>query len=277
MKKELYDIWLYIKHRIWYLILLFTSSYFIYINRADVLALEFNKFNLINLIFVFWIVLLVLPLFSEMELFGVKLKKEVEKNKAELKDSIYELKSQILELKISNSLANSQSISIYNQLPTDKEVEQLLDDVAKTSTDDKVQPQNSVDDFISETSIYLFKVRLTLEKQLGILCEKTGYVGNAIALPQMITHIVKNGLIDEKILDYVLQVSRICNRGIHGEIISAEYIKLVEALLPKILSELNTITSRLGYKYFFVCPRCRFSGYSEFENVCPACKFVSDE
>ena len=122
----------------------------------------------------------------------------------------------------------------------------------------------------------MFKVRLTLENILSTLCEKLSYSGIP-NIHRMLAHVVQSGLIDKRIADYISQVNAICNRGIHGEIISDEYIQLVEALLPKIISELNVITSRLGYKYYFICPRCKFSGYSDCENECPVCKFVSDE
>ncbi len=270
-------LWSYIKRKCWYLLLLVVSSWFVYQNRVVVLNFEFENFNSISLVFILWLVLLMLPLFSEMELFGVKLKKEVEKNRAEVKDSINELKTQMLDLRISNTLANSQSISIYtSQLPTDKEVKETLADVAKTPRQGIEQEKQSIDDFVSETSIYLFKVRFTLEKILSALCEKLSYSG----IPntnRMLTYVLKSGLIDKKIADYISQVNAICNRGIHGEIISDEYIQLVEALLPKILSELNSITSRFGYKHYFVCPRCKFSAYSDCENECPVCKFVSEE
>lgn len=113
MKKLFCSIWSYIKRKWWYLLLLVASSWFVYQNRVVVLNFEFEKFNSISFIFILWLVLLMLPLFSEMELFGIKLKKEVEKNRAEVKDNINELKTQMLDLRISNSLANSQSISMY--------------------------------------------------------------------------------------------------------------------------------------------------------------------
>lgn len=277
MMKLLASVWTCIKRKWWYCLLFIAGSSFVYQNREIILELEFEKFNTIGLVFVLWLILLLLPLFSEMEMFGVKLKKEVEKNKAETKDSINELKAQMLDLKISNSLANSQSIAIYtSQLPTDKEVKETLADVAKTAEKDKSHEEQSVDDFVSEKSIYLFKVRLTLEKILSTLCEKLNYSG-VPNTHRMLAHVVQSGLIDKKTYDYISQVNAVCNRGIHGEIISEEYIQLVEALLPKILNELNAITSQMGYKYYVVCPRCKFSGYSDSENECPNCHFISDE
>jgi len=43
-----------------------------------------------------------MPLFSEMELFGIKLKREVEQEKAEIKENIHEMKLQLTKLKLKN-------------------------------------------------------------------------------------------------------------------------------------------------------------------------------
>lgn len=274
--KFLSSVLTYIKRKWWYGLLFISSSFFVYQNRETIINLEFEKFNTINLIFLLWLILLLLPLFSEMEMFGVTLKKEFDKNKAETEAKINEFKIQMLDLKISNSLANSQSIAIYtSQLPTDKEVKETLADLANTAEKYNNNDEHIVDDFVSEKSIYLFKVRLTLEKIIRTLCEKLNYSGMP-STNRMLVHVVQSGLIDKKTYEYISQVNAVCNRGIHGEIISEEYIHLVEALLPKILNELNSLTSRMGYKYYFVCPRCKFSGYSDSENKCPNCNSISE-
>ena len=92
----------FLKRKFWYIMLLFFSSVYVWNYRDEIHQLK--EFNAQNLIFLLWLLLLLLPLFSEMEIFGVKLKKEVEKSKREIKDSISELKSQIIDMKINNSL-----------------------------------------------------------------------------------------------------------------------------------------------------------------------------
>lgn len=189
--------------------MLVASSWFVYHNRVVILNLEFEKFNSMCLVFILWLVLLMLPLFSEMEMFGIKLKKEVEKNRAEVKESINAIKTQMLDLRISNSLANSMSLSIFtSQLPTDKEVKETLADVAKTPVENIEKEKQRVDDFVSETSIYLFKVRLTLEKILNTLCEKLNF-SEIPNTHRMLAYVVQSGLIDKKIADYILQVNAI--------------------------------------------------------------------
>lgn len=79
-----------LKKNVWYLFLLLISSIYIFINRNDIYQL--TKLNVHNLIFILWLVLLILPLFSEIEIGSVKLKKELEKTRTEVKESIQELK-----------------------------------------------------------------------------------------------------------------------------------------------------------------------------------------
>ena len=67
-----------LKKNVWYLFLLLISSIYIFINRNDIYQL--TKLNVHNLIFILWLVLLILPLFSEIEIGSVKLKKELEKS-----------------------------------------------------------------------------------------------------------------------------------------------------------------------------------------------------
>lgn len=109
-----------LKKNVWYLFLLLISSIYIFINRNDIYQL--TKLNVHNLIFILWLVLLILPLFSEIEIGSVKLKKELEKTRTEVKESIQELKLQILDIKI----ANSNTFVVNNQpLPSKDELSQL--------------------------------------------------------------------------------------------------------------------------------------------------------
>lgn len=271
MKKIIVEIWLYVKTRLWYFCLLICSSIFVYQNRANINQLK--EFNSINLIFLLWIVLLLLPLFSEMEFFGVKFKRELEKSKNEISN----LKEQIFNLKINNSLINSPSFSVYTSspVPSESEVNKTLQSIEKDQ-EDSLLPEENIDEFASDTTIYLFKVRLTIEKILSGLCNKLIYQGPP-NVSQMLAFASQTFQFKSQTVDYIKQINSICNKGIHGEIVSEKYIQLVKVLLPQVLSDLNAITSRMGYKYYFVCPKCNFSGYAEYENVCPQCGFASGD
>lgn len=71
----------YVKRKWWYLVLLFATTGFVVYYRNNVSIFELKEINAMNLIFILWLILLVFPLFSEMEFFGIKVKKEVEEAK----------------------------------------------------------------------------------------------------------------------------------------------------------------------------------------------------
>ena len=98
---------IFIKRKWWYIVLLIGSSIYIFRNRSTISCLDFEIFTTAHFIFILWIILLLMPLFSEMEFFGVKLKKEVEKTRTEVKDSINDLKMQLVQLQATNNVTNS--------------------------------------------------------------------------------------------------------------------------------------------------------------------------
>lgn len=274
-----------IKRNLWYLLLLIMSTLYVLVHWSSIYQLK--ELNAINLIFILWIILLLLPLFSEMEFFGIKLKKELEKTKDELKGNINDLHTQITDLKLSNLNANTINFG-SNFLPTEQELKELFEDFIKkssTSTEQVTDPSPSAKDKVkiddkynlglevSEESTYLFKVRLILEKTLADLCEKMGYEGNR-SISEMIRYLVRGELINSNTADLIFQINKIVNRGVHGEIVSNEYINFINKVFPELQKQLYDAHNHLHY---YKCQRCQKSGYSRFENVCPNCGFVSED
>lgn len=266
----------FLKKKLWYIVLLILSTIYVFYYRYEVYQLK--ELNAANLIFILWLVLLLLPLFSEMEFFGIKLKKELEKTKAEVKENINDLHAQINDLKITNSNANT--INLGNGfLPTEQKLKELIEEsmknvnmtIANKVTDTKIL--SSIDFNIAEESTYLFKVRLMLEKTLTDLCDKTDYVGRK-TMHEMMRHLKQCELINGKTVDVLSEIIKIASRGIHGEIVSKEYIDFIKQVYPGLQSQLNEVNARLNY---YVCPKCKYTGYSRFENECPKCGFINDD
>ncbi|URZ15459.1 hypothetical protein [Clostridium felsineum] len=284
--KEIFTI--YFK-KIWYTILLILSTIYIWHFKSNIYQLK--EINVTNLIFILWIVLLLFPLFSEMEFLGIKLKKEVEKAKAEVKENLNDLYMQIMELKISNS--NTNTINFGNDvLPSEQKIKEMcqeflnnlntIDDnlnglKSKTqenkSTEPGIHDIVDVDAEIAEESVYLFKVRLIIEKNLTDLCEKTGYNGRK-SMFTMLEYLYKCEVINLKTVDLIRQIVKIANRGVHNEIVSNKYINFIKQVFPELKKQLYGINTQLHYH---TCSRCNYSGYSPIENVCPKCGFISDD
>lgn len=251
MKSVLEKIWEFIKRKSWYIILLVASSVYVWYYRYEIYQL--NEINVRNLIFLLWLLLLLLPLFSEMEFLGVKVKKEVEKATEEVRESLKNIQTQMNQIQLTNSVATNLNFS-NTPLPSEQKIEELLQMVKSlqaTSPKINVGSNNSaiVD---GDKNVFLFKVRLDIETSLRELCEKIGYYDriSTIKMPQLLK---RADVIDGMTCDLIGQVIKIANRGVHGEIVSAEYVTFVEETYPEIMRQLKEASSRLVYIF---CPRC---------------------
>lgn len=226
-------------------------------------------------------------MFSEIEILGVKLKREIEKTKEEVKEKINDLHMLITDLKITNSNANT--INVGNGfLPSEQKLKELegfisnsnrIDDKSEINSTAKINMapverfQSNIKFEIAEESTFLFKVRFMLEKTLTDLCEKTNYEGNKSTY-EMIRYLIRSELINGKTADMLNQIIKISNRGVHGEIVSNEYINFIKKVLPELQKQLNEININLHY---FVCPKCKNYVYSRYNNICTNCGFNNDD
>lgn len=270
------NIFSYIKRKWWYLVLLLASSVYVFYYRNNENILQLKEFNAMNLIFVLWLMLLIFPLFSEMEFLGIKLKKEVEEAKKEIKDGLTDLRIQLMDFKITNSATNN--INIGSVLPSEKVLNDLKEEVQNDNENDIEQQNydtfNKIELDVSEQSVFLFSVRLSLEKSLAELCDKTDYndIKYRRTIRGMMEHLVQVELIPRKMIDPIYEIIKICNRGIHGEIVSEQYINFIKDILPSVQNVIEKANSNLQIN---TCPRCKYTGYSKFHNVCPKCGYIN--
>ena len=227
----------YIRKNWWYLTLLMASTIYIIKYRYDVY--QFTEFTAAHIIFVLWIVLLGVPIFSEIEIGSVKLKKEIEQARSEVKESIGDLRLQIMDMKITNS---ASVVVNYPPLPTKEELEKLEEQVEDT------QENTLSDNFnIPDENIYLFKVRLSLENQLSKLCSilnfREQYRGSG-SLMGKAHFLMKHEIISLNIYDLLREVISITNRGVHGELINEDYISFVKKVYPSLIKYLVEVSYR---------------------------------
>lgn len=243
MKLCMKRIWDYIKKKYWYIILLGFSSLYVVEHRLEIY--ELKEFNAVNLIFILWLILLLLPLFSEMEFLGVKIKKEVQKETEEVKETLKNIQIQVNNLQLTNSVANNFSFN-NSTLPSEQKLEELLQKVTELqSTYPKSDETSNNSLFKSEDkNVYLFKVRLDIERCLHEMCEK---IGNNEIMPliKMARLLNQLQIIDGMTCDLIIQVIRIANRGVHGEIVSEEYIEFVEKTYPEIMRKLKDASAQV--------------------------------
>ncbi len=255
--------------KLWFVFLFVSGTVYVMYYRFEIYDL--SSINARNLIFILWLILILSPLFSEIEFLGVKVKKEVEKAKEEVKTSIQNLQTQITQFQLNSSVENH--INLGNSiLPTEQKIEELRVIVRELQGNSHSSAASSPENQINETdkNVYLFKVRLGIEVALRSLCEKLGYE-NKLPILKMIQLLNRAELINGVTSDLINQVCKIANRGVHGEIVSDEYLNFVKETYPEVQRQLKDASARLRYT---VCPKCGYSGYSTYENSCPQCNSV---
>ena len=244
MKLFVCKIWEFMKKKAWYIVLLIASSSYVWYYRFDLYQLK--ELNVQNLIFILWLLLLAFPLFSEMEFLGVKVKKEVERATEEVKDSLQTLQTQVSQIQLTNSIANNINFN-NSPLPSEQKIEELLQQVkelqstysaANGSSNNTVTP-------IDDKNVYLFKVRLDIETSLRELCEKIGQA-ERLSIPQMMQHLKRAEVINGMTCDLISQIIKIANRGVHGEIVSAEYVNFVQETYPEIVRQLKEAYTQIN-------------------------------
>lgn len=176
----------------------------------------------------------------------------------EVKDKVCTLQEQVAQLQISNSVANN--INFGNApLPSEQKVSEPV-----------IEPMNAEEN----KNMLLFNIRLNIETSLHELIGKIGYEDKTFLSIMKMIHILSNAeIIDGMTCDIISQVIKIANRGVHGEIVSDEYVTFVKETYPEIMRQLKVASSKLCY---IVCPRCKYSGYSKYENVCSKCNYTFD-
>ena len=243
MKVLMKKIWEFVKIKTWYIILLGLSSAYVWYYRLEIYQLK--ELNAQNLIFIIWLILLLLPLFSELEFLGLKIKKEVQKETEEVKTALNSIQSQVNQLQLTSSVANN--FSFYNSsLPTKQKLDELNKEIAESgeiSTGVDITKE-AILDKDEDKAVYLFKVRLNIEKCVHEICEK---IGEDIGTSQRrgAFYLKNAGIIDNITFDLIRQVCSIANHGIHGEIVSDEYIEFVKRTYPEIMRRLKETTTRL--------------------------------
>lgn len=242
MKLLIKKMWEFIKKKCWYIILLILSSVYIWHYRMEIYQLK--ELNTRNVMFIVWIILMLLPLFSEMEFLGVKIKKEVQKETEEVKETLKNIQAQINNMQLTNSVANNLNIN-NSVLPSEQRLEELLQKVTELQSnyliaDKKEDTLPSKED----KSVYLFKVRLEIEKCLREMSERLGIDG-MVPVFKMVQQLGQKNIIDEMTCDLIIQVNKIANRGVHGEIISEEYIEFVKKAHPEIMRRLTEASKKV--------------------------------
>lgn len=261
--------------KIWWSILLLLCSYYVYINRIRVTSVP----NTIDTIIILsMLIVMFMPLVTEISAFGMSIKKEIVNSKNEMKNEIDTLKNYLFSFAINN--VNKTDVNVYSDRAFTKEEIEKANMINAENNSVETGSYKDIEIYkkysISDTQVFLYHTRYVLEKRLEELGSEIGIDINTSS-KVILTILRHKGIIKAELEDSIFKVLSICNRGIHGEVVDKEYIGYINVVMQNISKEISKIDVKPEKMSFVACSRCGYVGDSAFENQCPKCKFITDE
>ena len=201
-------------------------------------------------IFLIFVALTLVPIFSEIEFFGIKLKREIEELKQDISIKLGEIK---------NEIHNSQTQTVTNTFqgygppPPDNKLPELQDEIERilsaklkehrVSTDVKFAERIDV----PQDNLLMFQVRYNIEKQLRRIWEQRFDSKNIDQrlkhqpVTRIIQELAKFEIIDKNFYGILREILSICNYAIHGEEVSNNQVSFVTKNAKQILDYLAQV------------------------------------
>ena len=233
----------------WWIILLLLTG-IILLKRYEAIT---NGQSVMADIFVFliFVALMLVPIFSEVEFFGIKLKKEIEELKADIKIKFGDIKNEIRNTQNQTLTQTIQAYGQYGPPPPDSklpELEEEIDRIVKAKLQEHGviidQPLPSRID-VPEDNLTMFKVRYNIETQLRRIWENRF---DEMAFDQRIRHqpimriiqdLTKYEIIDNNFYGILREILSICNYAIHGEQVTENQVSFVSKNAKLVLDYLR--------------------------------------
>lgn len=201
------------------------------------------------IVFGIWISVCLAPIFQEMDLFGIKLKQQIDDLKKDVNHQLSQMKT---KLKLSIEVSNANHNQIYFQSgmvpPKDSEIPNLPEQIQRTLNQMGITPAAEETEEFSVDPIHveMFKVRLAFEyllREYSGISEKYRRRYSAVKL---LSEICNYKGVSKQVLHGAMEVFSVCNYAVHGEPLTRAQISFVRESAPSLLKALkNELQCRL--------------------------------
>jgi hypothetical protein len=202
-------------------------------------------------VFLIFVALMIIPIFSEIEFFGLKLKREIEELKAEIKIKFGDIKNEIRNAQTQTLNQTIQAYGQYGPPPPDSklpELEEEIDRIVKAKLQEHGviidQPLASRID-VPDDNLTMFKVRYNIETQLRRIWEnrfdEKAFDPRSRHQPIMriIQDLTKFEIIDNNFYGILREILSICNYAIHGVEVTDKQVSFVSKNAKVVLDYLR--------------------------------------
>jgi hypothetical protein len=224
----------------WWFVLVVTIAIFL-AGRYDALV-KGTPTYFDSIVFLVWIGLCLAPVFKDINIFGLKLKTELEDLKKDLNYQLSILKTEI-KSSIEVSAANSNQIYVNTnqQPPKDSEIPDLSAHIKEALSKLGITPEStwSADQVIESIEVEMFKIRLQFEKLVRRYAWFKVSDNRRYSLGRMLQELKYSEAIPKDILIGVQEIVSICNYAVHGDELTKAQIEFVRESAPGLLKALE--------------------------------------
>ena len=228
----------------WWALLTAASGVVLYERYSELFSTRVTTIDV--LLFVFWIGLVLAPLFQEISLPGIKLKQEIESLKSAVTAQIGEIRSELKNAIDVRTIFNPQ-ITFPAPVPDARLPE--LETTIKAAVSEALAARGSreqpagVSTSAPDDVNFLFATRYNIEKELRRVAQRRELLGNRrFANALTVTRTLKeSGLIEPRLEHAIREVYAVCSPAIHGEPVTSAQIKFVRDVGPELIRALRAI------------------------------------
>jgi hypothetical protein len=231
---------------IWWLLLLFLVTRFLYQRYPELVQGHATPADVF--IFLVWVALALVPIFQEISFFGITLKQEIKKLRAELGAQISSLSAEVQNSVQVRTQINPQFTFLPPppdaQLPQiEKRVQAAVEAALKAhGVAPQVIPVQEA--LVDDDTLFLFQARLSMERELRRIWAsrfRDAEERRLMPIIQITRALVTSELIEATLAEGIREVYSVCSPAIHGETPSQAQVKFVREILPRLLTALRSI------------------------------------
>lgn len=230
----------------WWIILLLLTGFILY-KRYE--AITTGQSVIADVfIFLIFVALMLVPIFKEVDFFGIKLKKEIEDLKQDINIKLGDIKTEIKNSQVQtvhNTFQGFGAPSPDNKLP---ELETEIDRIVKAKMKEHgVADNKSMREIVDvpDYNLQLFKIRYNIETQLrriwGQYFDTIDFDPGVAPVIKMIPMLIQQQIIDIDFSEILKEILSICNYAIHGKSLTDKQVKFVINNAKQVLDYLNQI------------------------------------
>ncbi len=231
---------------IWWILLLLITSGFLLFRLNDIVNGKSVPFDIF--LFIIFVALMLAPIFSEVEIFGIKLKQEIQDLKHEINLKFGDIKNEIRNSQ--NQTLNATFHGFGPPPPDNKipELEQKIDQILKAQSKSNIHHEDIVNRIeIPQDSIEMFKVRFSIEKEIRRIWEQrfsqeSNFKNRHLTIMKIIQDLSEYEIISHNFNGVLREILSICNYAIHGEKLSANQVRFVSNNAAEVIEILKQIS-----------------------------------